>query len=216
MNLEDRYAESNVTLSQYNQYRTTFPAVEIIGGMLWDTALYTSAATLRIQMFNVPRATPDLTNLPVPGILTNNTAFLIRAVRFRTRNTPRSTARAAAGAVSTGAWDDLAQLINTGFFRLSIAAKPYMEFPLWMFPSGSGPSGAMGADGNTADPGITLDFATVGMPMQNNAFILTQPLFISPMVNFFAELLWPAAITLVGGNTLLQVVFDGDLIRPVQ
>lgn len=214
--IQDRYAETNLTLQAYNQYRTTYPAVEVIGGMLWDTVLFTSAAVNRLQLFNTPRATPDLTNLPTPGMLTNNTAFLIRAIRFRTRNNPRSTARAAAGAVSTGAWDDLAQLMNTGFFRLTIAAKPYAEFPLWFLPAGCGPWGALGTDGNTADPGITVDFATNGMPMQNNAFVLSQPLFISPLVNFFAELQWPAAITLVAGNTLLQLVFDGDMIRPVQ
>jgi hypothetical protein len=214
--MDDRLQETNLTLQAYNQYRTTFPAVEIIGGMLWDTVLFTSAAVNRLQLFNTPRATPDLTNLATPGLLVNNTAFLIRSIRFRTRNNPRSTARAATTNVTTGSYSDLALLLNSGFFRLTIAAKPYAEFPLWFLPSGCGPSGDLGADGNTADPGITLDYATIGVPSQDNAFTLTQPLFISPMVSFFAELQWPAAITLVGGNTLLQLVFDGDLIRPVQ
>lgn len=207
---------SNITLAMYNKYRTTFPSTEVIGSMLWDTSLYTSAATLRIQFFTVARATADLTNLPTPGMLTNNNAFLIRAFRFRTRNNPRYTARAATTTVTTGAVDDLAQMLNSGFFRLTVANKPYAEFPLWVLPSGCGPSGLVGIDGDTADPGNTLDYATVGIPTQDNAFVLTQPLFIAPMVNFNVELTWPAAITLVGGNTMLQVVFDGDLIRPVQ
>ena len=214
--LPDKFAPMNVTLAMYNQYRTTFPALEVIGSMLWDTAQFTSAAVNNIQFFTTARATPDLTNLATPGMLTNNNAFLIRAFRFRTRNNPRHTARAATTNVTTGAVDDLAQLLNSGFFRLTIAAKPYAEFPLWVMPSGCGPCGLMGVDGNTADPGNTLDYATIGVPTQDNCFTLTQPLFIAPMVNFNVQLVWPAAITLAGGNTLLQVVFDGDLIRPVQ
>jgi len=207
---------TNVTLAQYNQYRTTFPALEVIGGMLWDTVAFVSAAINRLQLFNTARATPDLSNLPTPGLLTNNNAFLIRAIRFRTRNNPRSEARTATTNVNTGAVDDLAQLMNSGFFRLTIAAKPYAEFPLWFLPSGCGPAGIMGVDGDTADPGEILDQATIGVPHQKNAFVLTQPLFIAPMVNFSVDLQWPAAITLAAGNTNLQVVFDGDLIRPVQ
>lgn len=214
--LPNAFSESNVTLASYNAYRTTYPAVEVIGGMLWDTVQYTSAATLRLQFFNVPRATPDLSNLPTPGLLTNNTGFLVRAFRFRTRNQPRATARAATTNVTTGSFDDIAQLLNSGFFRLTIASKPYAEFPLWFLPSGCGPFGSMGVDGDTADPGITISYPTIGVPSQDNAFVLSQPLFISPMIAFFAEILWPAALTLEGGNTLLQVVMDGDLIRPVQ
>ena len=212
----ENFAPKNVTLAMYEQYRTTFPALEVIGSMLWDTATFTSAAVNRIQFFSTARATPDLSNLPTPGMLTNNNAFLIRAFRFRTRNNPRYTARAATTNVTTGAVDDLAQLLNSGFFRLTIASKPYAEFPLWVMPSGCGPSGLVGIDGDTADPGNTLDFATIGVPVQDNAFVLSQPLFIAPMVNFNVEISWPAAITLAAGNTLLQVVFDGDLIRPVQ
>lgn len=214
--LPKQMAVSNLTLADYNKYRTTYPALEVIGSMLWDTALYTSAATLRIQFFNTPRATPDLSNLPTPGLLTNNNAFLIRAFRFRTRNNPRSEARAATTNVTTGAVDDLAQIMNSGFFKLTIASKPYAEFPLWFLPSGCGPCGLQGVDGDTADPGIVIDYATIGTPSQDNAFTLSQPLFIAPMVNFSVELIWPAAITLAGGNTNLQVVFDGDLVRPVQ
>lgn len=190
--LPNEFNPLNVTLAEYNKYRTTYPAVEVIGGMLWDTVAYTSAATLRLQLFNAARATPNLSNLATPGILTNNTAFLIRAVRFRLLSTPRSTARAAAGSVTACAVDDLAQLMNTGFFQFTISAKPYMQFPLWFLPSGCGPWGMQAADGNTADPGLTLSFATAGVPQQDNAFILTQPLFIAPMVNFFADLIWPA------------------------
>ncbi len=214
--LPARMTPSNLTLAAYNKYRTTYPAIEIIGGMLWDTAQYTSAATLNMQFFTTPRATPDLTNLPTPTVLTNNNGFLIRAFRFRSRNNPRVEARAATTNVTTGAFDDLAQLMNTGFFQLVIGAKPYFEVPLWTIPSGCGPCGVLGADGDTADPGISIGFATIGVPTQKNALVLSQPLFISPLVNFAVNITWPAAITLAAGNTLLQVVFDGDLIRPVQ
>lgn len=214
--LQDRYNPANVTLELYNKYRTTYPDVEIIGGMLWDTVLYTSAATLRQTFFNAVRATPDLSNMDTPSMLSNNKGFLIRAVRFRIQQQPRNVARAADGSVQPGAFDNIAQILNTGFFRLVIGSKPYMEFPLWLIPGGDGPSGFMAFDGDVPTTGRVSDYATNGMPMPDNVFVLSQPLFIAPLVNFYAETLWPAAITLAGGNTNLQVLFDGDLMRPVQ
>ncbi len=216
MALPRKFAATNITLAAYNQYRTTYPDVEVIGGVLWDTIPFVSAATLRLTLFNAARATPDLSNMDTPGMLTNNKAFLVRAIRWRLLQEPRSVARAAAGAVQAGSFDNLAQLMNTGFFRLTVGAKPYAEFPLWVIPGGQGPWGGWAIDGDTPSPGDYVDFATNGVPSPDNVFSLSQPLFISPLINFFAELLWPVVITLEGGTTNVQVVLDGDLMRPVQ
>ncbi len=208
----------NLTLQMYNQYRTTYPAVEIIGGMLYDVAPFVSggAGTLRAQFFNVARATPNLTNLPTPGVLTNNQGFLIRALRFLPHWLPRSTARAAAGNVQPGCVDDMAQILNTGVFRLNIGSKPYAEIPLWMIPGGGGVFPISGSDGDTADPGNVQDWATNGVPSSDNAFTLSQPLFLQPLVNFDGLITWPAVITLANGNSNIQVCLDGDQMRPVQ
>jgi hypothetical protein len=214
--LPSSFNPSNVTLAAYNQYRTTYPDIEVIGGMLWDTAQYVTATTLRLTFFNAVRATPDLSNMDTPSMLSNNKAFLIRAFRFRVLQTSRSTTRAADGSVQPGAVDNIAQLLNTGFLRLMISSKPYGEYPLWVVPSGDGPMGPSGADGDVATTGLVQDWAICGEPSSDNVLSLTQPLFLAPMVNFYVELLFQAAITLAGGSTNLQVILDGDLMRPVQ
>jgi hypothetical protein len=214
--LQDRYNPVNVTLETYNKYRTTYPDIEIIGGMLWDTIPYVSAASLRLTFFNAVRATPDLSNMDTPSMLSNNKGFLIRAVRFKVLQAPRNQDRVADGNVQPGAFDNIAQLLNTGFFRFVIGSKPYIELPLWMIPGGDGPSGFISADGDVPTTGRVSDFATNGIPSPDNNLTLSQPLFIAPLVNFYAEIIWPAALTLAGGNTNIQVLYDGDLMRPVQ
>jgi hypothetical protein len=154
--------------------------------------------------------------MDTPGMLTNNKGFLIRAVRFKLLQRPRSTTRAATGNVQVGAYDNIAQLLNTGFFRLTVGAKPYLEMPLWTVPGGDGPFGGWAVDGDLATTGQLLDYASNGIPATDNALVLSQPLFIAPLINFSVNVAWPAAITLAGGNTNVQVLFDGDLMRPVQ
>lgn len=214
--LPRNFSPTNVTLASYNQYRTTYPDIEVIGGMLWDTAAYVSAATLQLQFYNAVRATPDLSNMDTPSLLSNNKAFLIRALRFRVLQTTRATARAADGSVQPGAIDNIAQLLNTGYFQLIISSKPYCQFPLWTIPAGDGPMGMGAADGDNPTTGVIADWASNGEPSSDNVLSLSQPLFLAPMVNFYCQINWAAAITLAGGNTNLQVIFDGDLMRPVQ
>lgn len=206
----------NLTIKQFQQYKTQFPALEVIGGMLYDTVSYTSAATTVLTFYNAVRASLDLGNMEVPSMLTNNKGFLIRAIRINFRIAPRSVARAATTNVTTGPIDDCVQLLNTGVFTLTIGQKDYAEFPLWMLPAGGGIYGQAGLDGDTADPGLTISWVTNGEPAVNNVYSLSQPLFISPMINFVARINWPAALTLANGNTFVQVLFDGDLMRPVQ
>lgn len=215
--LQSRFEESNLTLSSYNQYRTTYPTVEVIGGMLWDTVAFISAAVNRLTLFNAVRATPDLSNMETAGMLTNNKGFLIRAIRFNLLQGPVTTARAATGNVQPGGLDNLAQVLNTGFLRFTVGNKPYVEFPLWAVPGGEGVFSLMAVEGDTADPGIIVDLATNGPARANNGLILSQPLFLSPLVNFYAELQWPAAITFApAANLNVRLTLDGDLMRPAQ
>lgn len=208
---------NNPFFAAYQQYNTQYPALEVIGSMLWDTVQFVSAAINNIQFFTAgPRATPDLTNMEVPSQLPAPKAFLVRAFRFYPRILPFTSARTAAGQLQPGTFDDIQQLLNTGVLTLTIGSKAYAQFPLWMIPGGGGVMGAMGLDGNTADPGLIASWATNGVPSAENAFVLSQPLFIAPQINFSVNLAWPAAITLANGNTNLTVGMDGDVLRPVQ
>jgi hypothetical protein len=201
----------------YSQYDTQYKGrKEIITQPLWDTVQYLTTATVQLTLFNAVRATLDLSNMELAGQLAAPKAFLIRAIRFFAKNSPWAAARAAAGSLTVGTFDDMQQLLNTGTLQLSVGSKIYCQTPLWMIPAGGGPWGAIGLDGNTADPGITIGYAQNGPPLVDNAFVLSRPMLIAPQINFKVDLFWPAALTLAFGSTFLSVVLDGDLIRPVQ
>ena len=204
-------------LAAYQAYATQYQnKLEVIDGMLWDTTPFVSAAINNITFFDKVNASLDLGNMTNPNQLPNPSAFLIRAVSFYVKQRPRSVARAAAGSVTTGAFSNIQLLINTGTLIFSIGAKRYVLEPLWKLPSGAGPYGSIGLDGNTADPGIVIDYATNGLPSMANVHTLSTPLFLAPLINFSCLATWPAAITLAGGNTNVTVALLGDSIRPVQ
>jgi len=201
----------------YRDYAAQYSGhIEAIGGVLYDTVTYLSAATVGLTAFTVARANLSLSNMELAGQLASPKAFLIRAVRCAILTVPWSSARVAAGTIQGGTLNDVAQLLNTGTMQLLIGNKFYCEFPLWMIPGGTGPFGVMAGDGDVADPGEIQDFGTNGVPDINNIRALTKPIFIGPQINFQVNLIWPAALTLAEGNTDIQITFDGDQLRPVQ
>lgn len=205
------------THAAYEQYNSQYKGKkESIGWMYWDTLQYTSAATLQLVFFAAQRATLDLSNMTLGGQLPAPNAFLLRGLRFFLKQRPRSTAKAALGAVQPGAIDNIQQLHNTGVLQILIGAKEYGPYPLWLIPSGGGAFGVIASDGDVASPGEIQDYAISGAPDARNSFTLAVPIFIAPQINFSATLTWPAAITLAGGNTNISIGFEGDLIRPVQ
>jgi len=202
---------------EYERYNSQYNGqIEAIGWKWWDTQTYVSAATVNLtNWFNV-RATQDLSNMEVAFQLAAPKAFLIRAIRFFVKQRPRSVARAAAAAAQTGAVDNIAQLINTGVFTLTIGNKQYNQEPLWCLTAGAGASGLMSGEGATADPGAQSDYAQNGIADPRAVNSLAKPIFIAPQINFSAVLTWPAALTLAGGDTAITILLDGDLLRPVQ
>jgi hypothetical protein len=204
---------------EYAKYNTQYlrgGEMEVIDWMLWDTVTYTSGTTVQATFFTNTRATVDLGNMELAGQLAAPKGFLVRAFRFYVKQRPRSLARAAAGAVQPGAIDNIQQLTNTGVLEFTIGNKEYGTFPLYELPSGGGAYGLIASDGDVADPGEIQDFATSGVPDPRNAFALSDPLFIQPAINFRADITWPAALTLAGGNTTITLAMDGDLVRPLQ
>lgn len=210
-----RVARGTDLAEQYRQYSTQYPDREIIGGALWHQLAYTSGVTTVLTFFNVVPANVTIGNMKIPSQLPNPDAFLIRAIRVKIGVAPFLNARAATTNVCTGSVDDVAQLINTGWLILRIGDKPYADFPIWMLPAGGGYFGFFGTDGDAASPGEVVMWATNGNPDVKNVFSLGQPLFIAPQINFNCVLTWPAAVTTVNAAAV-EVVLDGDYLRPVQ
>lgn len=203
--------------AQYEQYNSQYGGqLETIGWSWWDTQSFTSASTTSlVNYFNV-RATPDLSNMEVAFQLAAPKAFLCRAIRFFVKQEPRSAARAASGSAQTGATDNIALLINTGVFQLTIGNKVYAQVPLWMLTAGAGAYGNIGLEGATADPGGFVDVAQNGIADPRAVYTLPKPVFIGPQINFNGRIDWAATLTVVGGPIPLTILLDGDLLRPVQ
>jgi hypothetical protein len=200
---------------EYEQYSASYGnRLDRIGWKWWDTQTYVSGTTTQLpQWFNV-RATPDLGNMEVAFQLAAPKAFLIRAIRFFIKQRPRSVTPALATGAATGAIDNVAQLINTGVFVLTIGNKQFAMEPLWVLTAGGG---AMGMLALSAISGAsTVDYAQNGIADPRAVNTLSIPIFIPPQLNFSAVVSWPAALTLSGGNTDITFLLDGDILRPVQ
>jgi hypothetical protein len=197
---------------QYGQYNTQFQGnIETIGWKWWDTQTFTSGVTTSLtQFFNV-RGTTDLSNMEVAFQLAAPKAFLIRAIRFFVKQRPQTVTTVANGAAQVGALDDIAQLINTGVFQLTIGNKVYNLEPLWCLTAGGGAWGLL-QTGST----VSVSYAQNGIPDPRAVNTLSKPLFIGPQINFTAQITWPAVITTANGNPSICILLDGDLLRPVQ
>ena len=198
---------------EYYAYSTQYNnQIESIGWKLWDTQTFLTAGTTSLpQWFNV-RATPDLSNMEVAFQLPAPKAFLIRAIRFFVKQTPQLVTPLSA---QSGAFSNIAALINTGTFSLTIGNKQYTLDPIWCLTAGGGAAGSM-AVGSTLTSGSLFDYAQNGIADPRAVNTLAKPIFIPPQMNFTAIAQWPAALNLAGGNTAITFLLDGDILRPVQ
>jgi len=201
---------------EYEQYSAQYGnKLDRIGWKWWDTQTYISGITTQLpQWFNV-RATPDIGNMEVAFQLAAPKAYLCRSIRFFVKQRPKivsTVAIVSGGSNQVGAIDNVAQLINTGVFTLTIGNKTYAMEPLWVLTAGGGAYGVLGFTGAAS----LADYAQNGVPDPRAVNTLSIPIFIPPQMNFTALVNWPAALTLAGGNTDLCFLLDGDLLRPVQ
>lgn len=197
----------------FQQYNTQFGNnIERISAKLWDTQTYISGTTTFLaQFFNV-RATQDLSNMETAFQLPAPKAFLIRAIRMFIKQEPRAVTTDTPPAAATGAFDNVAQLVNTGVLTLTIGNKQYAQEPLWALTAGGGPAGVL----SQAAASVSVDYAQNGIADPRAVNTLSVPLFIAPQINFNARIDWAAALTLAGGDTKICICLDGDLLRPVQ
>lgn len=201
---------------QFARYNSQYAGrKEVQGWQLWDTHAYLTGVTAALRFFAVMGLTPDISNMEAAGHIPAPKAFLVRAINFFVKDVPESVATAAAGAVQPGAIDNLALLVNTGVLSFTIGHKNYGQYPLWMLPAGGGAFGGIAAE-NVLIAGAAVDWGNSGFPDSRNAYTLTKPIFIMPDINFFVDLLWPAGFVAPIRNLMLTVLFDGEIVRPVQ
>lgn len=198
---------------EFVDYSTAYQnKLEKVGWKWYDTQTYSSGTTTLITNWFNTRATHDLSNMETAFQLPAPKAFLVRAIRFYLKQRPRSTTIAANAQPQTGAFDNIAQLINTGVFTFTIGNKQYDLEPLWVLTAGAGAAGAM----TTGNTGGLIDYAQNGISDPRAVNTLPTALFIPPQMNFTAILDWPAALTLAGGDTTITMLLDGDIYRAVQ
>jgi len=203
---------------EYQAYNTQYAGqIESIGWKWWDTQTFTSGTTTALTNFFNVRATPDLSNMEVAFQLAAPKAFLIRAIRFFVKQRPQIVTPAGASGAAVGAFDNIAQLINTGVMTLTIGNKTYDLEPIWNLTAGGGAVGSMAMAGGTAANAFNyIDYAQNGISDPRAVNTLSKPLFIGPQINFNARLDWAATLTIQGGNPAICLLLDGDLLRPVQ
>lgn len=188
---------------------------EVIGVPLWSRKTYTSGTDTQTTFFDVVPANKRAGNLAIAGQLPAGVSFRIRAIRVVLHLPPFAIA-APAGAVNPLAAmpNDLFVFYNNGVFRLEILNKPYLEAPLYMVPPGVG---IAHTSQNAGAAGSLSPIASFGEASPRAVYALAMPLVIPPQTNFTTIISFPAgAVTLANGNTDVSVVFDGEMMRPVQ
>lgn len=201
-------------MSDYTQFNSQYPGREVIDGALWDTLLFTSAATTLLTFFNNTRATIDLSNMTQAGQLPSPDSFLVRAIRIFFKNRPESQNSTAAATVQTGSTDDIRRVLENAALIFNIGQKDYGIYPAVTIPAGGGVWGTMGIS-NVLIAGSNVDWANNGRPHIYNTFTLGKPVLIKSQINFNVQLFWNAALALVR-NVNIMVVLDGDRIRAIQ
>jgi hypothetical protein len=209
-----------MNISDYAEYATLTAGREVIHGALWDTLLYTSAATVQLNFFQqtIAANTFDITNMQNAGQLPYPNQFLVRAIRLFIKQRPESVDAAAVTNVQTGAVNNVAQITNTGLLVITHGSKEYGRYPLHMLAAGNGPYGVMGVGDIGAAgpiPGFA-DYGQNGIPTARNVFTLGKPMLIETSMNFLYQLLWPAGAVTLTRSVNLCLCLEGDLIRPVQ
>lgn len=208
-----RVMSADLSRPEYAAYLAANPGPkETLSWKIWDTQTFVSGTTVQLTQWFNTRATRDLSNMAIPYQFGSPNGFWIRAPRFFVKQRPGSVDQSATTVVQTGRLDNIAQLINTGVFTFSIGQKVYMEEPLWALTAGAGAHGAFAMQGAEA-VGVVSDYGQNGIAAPG-AINTIEPIFIGPGSTFTATLVWPATITLAGGDTPLCLALDGSLVRP--
>ncbi len=189
---------------------TALKQSQIIDWIWYDTLPYVSATTVNLSFFTSLPANNDkaVSNMEIAGVLAHPKAFIVRAIRCYFK----LTAQAGADVASTDV-NDLALLSHNGVVSFEDGNKNYGIWQPHLLPGGAGFPGSFGGAGVTL--ATSLNYASNGVPSTRCTYTLSQPLLIEPQINFNVAMNWSAAQTL-SGNVDIQMMLDGELLRPVQ
>jgi len=195
-----------------------FSQSEAIGASLWDRQPYVSATTVTLQFFTAVRNFLRDGNIEIASQLSAGLHFLIQAIRIVPIVRPDQ--RAALTAANEGTLlsraDDLAQLFNDGVLTVKILQKIYAQYPAFMLLPGTGLVANQTSVTTTAQASNYAVVAGWGNPDNRAVYTLAQPIAVPPLTTLRVQLDWPVALTLEGGDLSLEVVLDGQMIRPKQ
>lgn len=195
-----------------------FQQHESIGACLWDRQLYTSTTTTSLLFFQTVRTAKRDGNIQLPAQLPAGIFFLVQAIRIFPVIRPDQRAALTAGNEGQllSLADDLAQLYNQGVFKLDILNKTYAEYPAFLLLPGAGIMANQTTLTTTAQASNYAVVPTVGNPDNRSVFTLSQPIGIPPLTTINARIDYVTALTLEAGNMDIQLILDGQLIRPKQ
>ena len=193
-----------------------FTKYELIGWSYFSRQTYTSGTDVSKDFFTAGQS--GINGNLKAGQLPAGHHFLIQAIRFAPLLDGRETAAAApaAGEID-GAFTDMKELVYDGIGELFINDKPYGSWPLWMLCAGGGVTGVFQVPGTLTAPATSqLSYAINGIPDPRAVYTLAVPIPLPPLTIVRFTTTWDAAKTLSVGNSPLEMVLDGQLLRPRQ
>lgn len=191
-------------------------SAEAIWHQLYDTQLYTSAATLTQQFFLSPGVDPTLSNMTQAGTLPSPQTMQIYDITCDILPvTPVSLTTAVGPMTAVGQLNDFGLLIfgdgQRPTWTLSISQKAYGPYSLTVLHGTGGPTGWFAGSSISTSSGI-LQFAKndpgPGWNYYGRISILQQ-------MQFSVTLNWAAVATLAGGNPHIRISMFGVLNRRV-
>lgn len=180
---------------------------EAVPWVLYDTQLFTSAATTTQTFYATQQNDRTLSNLLQAGALTDPQYFEIFNLGFDVLTANTSDAGGATGRI-----DDIQRIMLVGrpIFTLTISDKNYGPFPLsFLHTSG----GAVGMGWGTFTAEESIQYGNNSLP--DGGWNWRGSVVIPPKVGFSVTVQWAAAQTLTGGNPQLRFWMAGVLHRRV-
>lgn len=178
--------------------------LEVYADMIYDTALYTSAATTQIEFFTTTRANRQLSNLSPAGALPSPQFFLLYGIHIDYGVDPAPTA-----------WQDVWQLMYGAAAVVALTGMPTARFIYADKEYGPWPLSALHGTGALTGFGTAnnLNYANPAMP--DGGLFQGGGLLLSPNQNFRLVLEWAAPVTLNRGNTQIRVTLSGSKYRAI-
>lgn len=183
-------------------------AVRVTDTDLWHVQLLTSAVTRELTYFGVAQAR-DVTNWPMPGQMSNNTAFIIRSIMIDLK--PVGAEADAAALAPITLLEQISNALETGTLFLSSNQQEFLNVrDLRRFPSGRGLWTAPAATANAAASAVAIQ--SNGWPAWGNTYTFKNPITLYPNQQITAQLTWATAPTITG-NANLEWRFHGTLVK---